>query len=66
MISNELLDSCNNLLFKWRWTLCNPNCEIIQLLCISLQPFVVTIQKREQGGYGNSFVTILERTVFNH
>jgi len=66
MISNELLYSRNDLLFELRWALCHPHCEIVQFLGISLQPFVVTKQKREQGSYGNSFVTILKRMVFDH
>jgi len=66
MISNELLYSRNNLLFELRWALCYPNCEIVQFLGISLQPFAVTKQEREQGGYGNSFVTIMKRMVFDH
>ncbi len=29
MISNELLDGRDDMIFKLRWALCNPNCEII-------------------------------------
>jgi len=65
MISNELLYGRNNLVFELRWALCYPNCEIVQFLGISLQPFAVTKQEREQRGYGNSFVSILERMVFD-
>ena len=66
MISNELLYSRDNLFIELRWALCYPHCEIVQFLGISLQPFAVTKQEREQGGYGNSFVTILKRVVLNH
>jgi len=66
MISNELLYSRNDLLFEFRWALRYPHCEIVQFLSISLQPFVVTKQKRKQGSYGTSFVTILKRMVFDH
>ena len=66
MISNELLYSRDDLSFELRWALCYPNREIVHFLGISLQPFAVTKQEREQGGYGNSFVTVLERMVFDH
>ena len=29
MISNKLLDTRDDLIFKLRWALCNPNCEIV-------------------------------------
>ena len=66
MISNELLYGRDDLFFELRWALCYPHCEIVQFLGISLQSFAVTKQEREQGGYGNSFVTILKRMVFDH
>ncbi|GAG19950.1 unnamed protein product, partial [marine sediment metagenome] len=66
MISNELLYSRDDLFFELRWALCYPHGEIVQFLGISLQPFAVTKQEREQGGYGNSFITILKRMIFDH
>ena len=38
MISNELLDSRNDLFFELEWTHCYPHCEVIQFLGVSLEP----------------------------
>ena len=66
MISNELLDGRDHLVFELGWTLCYPYREIVQFLGICLQPFSVTKQEREQGRYGNSFVSVLKRMVLDH
>ena len=66
MIPNELLYSRDDLFFELRWALRYPHGEIVQLLGISLQPFAVAKQEGEHGGYGNSFIAILKRMVFDH
>ena len=66
MISNELLDGRDDLLFELGWTLCYPNCEIVQFLGIGLQPFSITKQECEQSSYRNSFVSVLKRMILDH
>ena len=62
---DEFLNRFDCFFLDFRWTLGYPDRKVIQFLNIDPEPFLVFIEKHKQSGYSNSFITVLERVIFD-
>ncbi|GAG19494.1 unnamed protein product [marine sediment metagenome] len=63
---NKLLYDSDNLFFVFGLALRYPKRKVQECSVVYLQPFLVTVQKCEQGCDGNSLIAILKRMILDH
>jgi len=65
MQSDKLLYRLNRFILNPGRAVGNPHRKIVKLLRIGFQPLFVFEKKTQKRGYGNAFIAVLKRMIFN-